>query len=130
MGTVVVDRTRKWQKRENNAVQVKSGAGFDDCLTLNCKPLAKGKYRIAFQGEGRTDSGTRQCKFRIQVDGQTRMLRLLTAETEWDGRAGWDFSAFNEGDTPVIVVQVQRFGSGGGTVSVQKLKLSIELMEE
>ena len=133
MTLVVSERYKKWQKTEDNSIQEVTGVGFTTCLTLNVKSLAAGKYRIAFNGEGRTKVGgalTRQCKFRIKVDEQTRMLRLLTASNEWDGRAGWDFSQFADDATPVIIVEVQRFGSGSETVEVQKLKLSIELMEE
>ena len=130
-GIIVVGNRRKWQKAEENSVQEKSGAGFDTMLTLNAKPLKGGRYRVMFNGEARVKAGgglTSQPKFRIKVDGSTKALRTLAASNEWDGAAAWDISQFNDGDTPVITVEVQRFG-GGETIEVQKLKVSIELME-
>jgi len=132
MATQVPELFKKWQKVEDNSLQEKSGEGFTTMLTLTAKPVAAGKYRISFNGEGRTKAGNlnRQCKFRVKVDGVTKMIRTLAVENEWNGSAGWDFQAFSEGDTPVVIVEVQRFGSGAGNVEVQKLKLSIERMEE
>ena len=128
MGTKLAATTRTWQKRENNEIQEKSGPGFDIFLTLNSKPLIAGSYRIDFQGEARVKAGgglTSQPKFRIKVDGVTRILRTLDASNEWDGRVGWDVQPFNDGDTPVIIVEVQRFG-GSETIEVQKLKLALD----
>lgn len=130
MGTIVGEITKNWQKVENNAIQEKSGVGFDTKLTLTTIPLVQGRYRIMFNGEARVKAGglTSQPKFRVKVDGVTKMLRIFPADLEWAGAVGWDFMQFAEGDAPVIITEVQRFG-GTETIEVRRLKLSIELME-
>jgi len=124
--------SRNWQKVENNSIQEKDDAGFDTFLTLNCTPLAAGKYRFGFNGEARVKSGgglTSQPKFRMRIDGATKATRTLQADLEWDGRCAWDFKTFVEGDTPVIILQMLRLG-GSETIEMQRLKLYIEEMPE
>ncbi len=131
MATKVNEIYRKWQKVENNNIQEKTGTGFDVVLTLNAKAVAAGKYRIVFNGEARVKAGgglTSQPKFRFKLDGAVKAIRTMQAQTEWDGRTGWDISQFAKGDTPVLTLEIQRFG-GSETIEVQKLRMSIELME-
>jgi len=131
MATKVSERYKRWQKKESNSVQEKSGAGFDTKLTLNAKPVVGGKYRIMFNGEARVKPGgglTSQPKFRIKIDGTTTALRTFPASTEWAGVCAWDIKQFSEDATPTVIVEVQRF-EGSETIEVQRLKVSIELME-
>lgn len=130
MGTVVKGKHRLWQKKENNAIQTKTGAGFDEILRLDAKPVAPGKYRIQWNAEARLQAGsTSKPKIRVVLDGgQVGIKSFKVPDQDWEGWSGWDFKAFIEGDTPSIVMEVQRDG-GTDTVEVRRLKVSIELME-
>jgi len=131
MATKISELYRKWQKKENNAIQTKTGAGFDEILKLNTRPIVAGKYRIQWNAEARLQSGnTSVPKIRVTVGGVQRGLNSFKSpDQDWSGWSGWDFQSFNEGDTPEILMEVQRNG-GTDTVEVRRLKLSIELMEE
>lgn len=131
MGTKVTERVRLWQKRENNAIQTKTGAGFDEVLRLDAKPVATGKYRIQWNAEARLQAGsTSKPKIRVVLDGtQVGLKSWKMPDQDWEGWSGWDFKAYTEGDTPSLVMEVQRDG-GTDTVEVRRLKMSIELMEE
>jgi len=131
MGTVVGTKYRLWQKAEDNSIQTKGVGPFTQVLRLHAKPLAEGRYRIQWSWEARLQSGstslpTLQCT----VDGTPIGNKTFKSpDQNWDGGSGWDFSLFNEGDTPDIKILVRRIG-GTDTVEVRRLKLSIERMLE
>jgi len=131
MGNIVAERNRKWQKKENNAIQTKTGGGFEAFLTLNCKPLARGKYRIQWNAEARLLSGTTSIpKIRCRLDTvQIGINVWKNPDDEWQGWSGWDFAFFAEGATPVIDLETRRMG-GTDIVEMRRLKVSIELMDE
>jgi len=131
MGAIVAERFLKWQKREANAEQNKGAGAFEEFLRLDSAPLVKGKYRIQWYAEAKLNAGnTSQPKARIQLDGVQIGIHVWRATTEFDGHAGWDIGAFNDGDTPSITIEVRRLANGGADVCVfKRLKLSIEPME-
>ena len=130
---VVSPATRKkWQKVEHNAIQTKSGGPFEEFLSLTCRPLAPGRYRIQWQGEAARNAGTTSLpKLRCNVDGvQVGIMTFGGAvDQEYQSWSGWDFQQFNEGDTPVINIEGRRYGGGSDTINFRRLKISIELME-
>ncbi len=131
MGEVVKEQNRKWQKAEANAIQTKSGGGFTTFLTLNCRPLARGRYRIQWNAEARLLSGNVSIpKIRARLDTvQIGINVWKLPDQEWQGWSGWDFTFFPAGAEPVIDLQTRRMG-GTNTVEMRRLKLSIELMDE
>lgn len=137
MGTTVTERNRVWQKRENNAVQTKAGGGFVTVLRLDCKPLAKGRYRVAWNCEARLQAGSTSIpRIRVKQAPAASGPELgeetfKTADQNWDGRAGWDFRQYAESATPSFIIQVRRVQAvGSDIVEVRRLKLSIELMND
>ncbi len=131
MGQVIAENRRRWQKAEANAEQSKGAGAFEEFLALNCKPLAKGRYRIQWYAEASLNAGnTSQPKARIQLNGTQIGIHVWQPTTEWDGHSGWDIAQFNAGDTPLLQIEVRRLANGGTDVCVfKRLKLSIERME-
>jgi len=134
MGTTVTERNRVWQKNENNAVQTKGAGAFLTVLRLDCKPLARGRYRVAWNCEARLQAGNTSIpKIRIQeVSGpEIGEFTFHGSDDNWDGRAGWDFRQYAESETPSFIMQVRRVAAvGTDTVEVRRLKLSLELMND
>ena len=135
MGNVVTERNRVWQKTENNAVQTKGAGAFLTVLTLACKPLAEGRYRVMWNMEARLQAGAGTLpKMRIEDVDASQEIGESTfhgATDNWDSRSGWDFRQYDEGATPSFIIQVRRVvGTGTETVEVRRLKLSIELMND
>jgi len=137
MGNVVTERNRVWQKIEFNAVQTKNGGAFLTVLTLVCKPLAQGRYRVAWNCEARLQAGVGTLpKIRVveapaSTGPEVGEYTFHGADDNWDGRAGWDFRQYDEAATPSFLIQVRRVaGSGTDTVEVRRLKLSIEIMND
>jgi len=135
MGNIVTERNRVWQKTEHNAVQTKGAGAFSTVLTLVCKPLAQGRYRIAWNMEARLQSGVDTLpKLRVEDVDAAQELAESTfhgATDNWDSRSGWDFRQYAEGATPTFIIQVRRVaGTGTNTVEVRRLKLSIEIMND
>jgi len=138
MGSVVTERNRVWQKIEFNAVQTKAGGAFLTVLTLACKPLAMGKYRVAWNCEARLEDGASVSIPKIRVveapaatGPEVGEFTFHGATDNWDGRSGWDFRQYDESATPSFLIQIRRIaGIGTDTVEVRRLKLSIELMND
>lgn len=131
MGGVVKEQNRTWQKAEANAIQTKSGGGFDTFLELNARPLARGRYRIQWNAEARLLSGSVSIpKIRCRLDGNQIGINVWKLpDQEWQGWSGWDIEFFAAGAEPVIDLQVRRMG-GTNVVEMRRLKLSIELMDQ
>lgn len=138
MGSVVTERNRVWQKIEANAVQTKAGGAFLTVLTLDCKALAQGRYRVAWNCEARLEDGAVTSIPKIRVveapaatGPELGEFTFHDSDDNWDGRSGWDFRQYAESDTPSFLIQVRRIaGIGTDTVEVRRLKLSIELMND
>jgi len=135
MGNVVTERNRVWQKIEDNAVQTKAAGAYLTVLTLACKPLAQGRYRVAWNCEARLQAGNTSIpKIRVEDVDAIQEIGEYTfhgSDDNWDGRAGWDFRQYDEGATPSFIIQVRRVAAvGTDTVEVRRLKLSIELMND
>ena len=104
MGEVVAERNRVWQKTENNAVQTKGAGAFLTVLTLACKPLAEGRYRVMWNMEARLEDGASVSipKMRV-VEAPAATGPELGESTfhgatdNWDSRSGWDFRQYDEG---------------------------------
>lgn len=138
MGNVVTERNRVWQKIEFNAVQTKGPGAFLTVLTLDCKPLAMGKYRVMWNCEARLEDGATTSIPKIRVveapantGDEVGEYTFHGADDNWDGRSGWDFRQYDEAATPSFLIQVRRVAAvGTDTVEVRRLKLSIELMND
>jgi len=137
MGNVVTERNRVWQKIENNAVQTKGAGAFLTVLTLACKPLAMGRYRVQWNMEARLQAGNTSIPKMRVVDGPAQTGQEIGeftfhgADDNWDGSSGWDFRQYDEAATPTFIIQVRRVaGQGTDTVEVRRLKMSIELMND
>ena len=131
MAEVVEEKTKSWQKKEENSVQTKGSGGWEEFLGMKAKPVATGKYRIEWYAQvRRTSGGTTPC-FRVRWDDSNTIgYHAFPAITnEWQSTSGWDIKTLTEGEKPRLSIEV-RGKSGNGNIEMRRLKLSIEYMEE
>jgi hypothetical protein len=127
--TIIKEKLKTWQKKEENAVQDVTGA-FVPLITLTTRRLAAGKYRVQWNVEARLQAGSTSLpKVQLNLDASARGVNVFPADDEWRVASGWDFFTFAEGDKPVIDIQGRTVG-GADTAEFRRCKLSIELMEE
>lgn len=132
MATKVPGRHKNWQKVEVNALDERDSAVFVTVATLTTKPLRAGKHRVQWKASARLKSPGSTSDIRMQAEKDSVQMdvhEFISPNNRFQTWSGWDFFTFADGDTPVFTLDIRRVG-GSDIVEFQKLKISIELMEE
>lgn len=129
MGDIVAEQFLKWQKRENNADQIKTTNPFENMVRLAADDVVQGTYKFHWYCEVRNEAPNNAViTVRAQVKGSiVGFHQFMVPQLTFQSFAGWDFTRLGNRENPVVLLEWRK--QGGADVVARNARVSIEFME-